>query len=97
MLMTIEKDTGCLGRASATMEAAATPMAMRLHQCLQSMKVRLRHPVNLRSRRGAGDMIWTILVVGLVAVVAAGSIYVFGPKIITMGGEAASKLSAPPW
>jgi len=93
MLMTIESNVGFLGRASATMDAAA----MRLHSRAQALKSRFRHPVNLRSRRGAGDMIWTILVVGLVAVVAAGSIYVFGPKIITMGGEAASKLSAPPW
>ena len=97
MLMTIEKEMSRLDRASAVMDVAVAAAALRLHSRVQSMRTRLRRPVNLRSRRGAGDMIWTILVVGLVAVVAAGSIYVFGPKIITMGGEAATKLSAPPW
>ena len=70
MLMTIERDAGFLGRAPATMNAAAATVATRLHGRAQSLRARLRHPVNLRSRRGAGDMIWTILVVGLVAVVA---------------------------
>ncbi len=53
--------------------------------------------LNLRSRRGEGNMIWTILVVGLVATVAAVSIYQFGPKIKAMGEQANETLSAPPW
>ena len=53
--------------------------------------------MNLRSRRGEGNMIWTILVVGLVAVVAAVSIYQFGPKIKAMGEKANTTLSAPLW
>ena len=58
---------------------------------------RLNSAMNLRSRRGEGNMIWTILVVGLVAVVAAVSIYQFGPKIKEMGEKANQTLSAPPW
>ena len=40
--------------------------AIRLGNRAQTLRARFTHPVNLRSRRGAGDMIWTILVVGLV-------------------------------
>ena len=58
---------------------------------------RMHAAMNLRSRRGEGNMIWTILVVGLVAAVAAVSIYQFGPKIKEMGEKANQTLSAPPW
>lgn len=53
--------------------------------------------LDLRSRRGEGGMIWTILTISLVAAVAAVSLYVFGPKIMTMGTQAADKLQSPPW
>jgi hypothetical protein len=67
------------------------------HGLLLTVNRRLHTALNLRSRRGEGNMIWTILVVGLVAVVAAVSIYQFGPKIKAMGEKANQTLSAPPW
>ncbi len=69
----------------------------RARSLLLKVNCKLHTALNLRSRRGEGNMIWTILVVGLVAVVAAVSIYQFGPKIKAMGEKANTTLSAPPW
>lgn len=71
--------------------------ALDAQHALLAFNRRLHSAMNLRSRRGEGNMIWTILVVGLVAVVAAVSIYQFGPKIKDMGEKANQTLSAPPW
>ncbi len=53
--------------------------------------------VNLRSRRGEGNTIWTILVIGLIAVVATVALFPIGQRMISMGTEAAGKLQSPPW
>ena len=53
--------------------------------------------VQLRSRRGEGNAIWTILVVSLVAVVAALALFPIGQRMIQMGQQAASQLQQPPW
>ena len=55
------------------------------------------HRVQLRSRRGEGNAIWTMLVVGLVAVVAAVALFPIGQRMIEMGQEAAANLQQPPW
>ncbi|NJM41836.1 MAG: hypothetical protein HC853_14295 [Anaerolineae bacterium] len=93
MLTTIENKSNALSRVSTALDTAA----LSVYCQVQGLKARLVHPVNLRSRRGAGDMIWTIITVGLVAAVAATSIFLFGPKILQMGADANTKLSAPPW
>ncbi|NJM40712.1 MAG: hypothetical protein HC853_08040 [Anaerolineae bacterium] len=77
--------------------SAALNAVIDAYGALLSLNRRLHGALNLRSRRGEGNMIWTILVVGLVAVVAAVSIYQFGPKIKAMGEKANQTLSAPPW
>lgn len=53
--------------------------------------------LDLRSRRGEGNAIWTILVIGLIAVVATVVLFPVGSRMIQMGQEAASKLQSPPW
>ena len=53
--------------------------------------------VQMQSRRGEGNAIWTMLVVGLVAVVAAVALFPIGQRMIEMGQEAAANLQQPPW
>jgi hypothetical protein len=86
MLVSTQSKPRSLGERA---DVAAIALHLRLR--------RLQRRVDLRSRRGEGNMIWTILVVGLVATVAAVSIYQFGPKIKAMGEQANTTLSAPPW
>jgi hypothetical protein len=62
---------------------------IRLHFQIQSL--------NLSSRRGEGNAIWTILVIGLIAVVATVALFPIGQRMITMGQQAAAKLQSPPW
>ena len=57
----------------------------------------LQRGIKLRSRRGEGNAIWTILVIGLIAVVASAVLFPIGSKVIQMGQDAAGKLQSPPW
>ena len=45
----------------------------------------------------AAIFIWTILIIGLIAAVAATVLFPVGQKIIQMGQDAAGKLQSPPW
>ena len=63
----------------------------------QHMLRQMTKRVALRSRRGEGNAIWTILIIGLIAAVAATVLFPVGQKIIQMGQDAAGKLQSPPW
>ena len=76
------------------------------HQTLESLVTRVYlftqrglalRPIRLRSRRGEGGMIWTILTISLVATVAAAVLFVIGPKILDLGQQATTKIQSPPW
>ena len=53
--------------------------------------------VDLTSRRGLSESIWTILSVSAVAVIAVAFLWVAVPQIKTMGAKAAADIQAPPW
>lgn len=82
--------SGRCTRAASTITRGAVNVYARLHQ-------QLLRGINLRSRRGEGNAIWTILVIGLIAVVAAVALFPIGSKVIQMGQDASSKLQSPPW
>lgn len=63
----------------------------------EHMLRRMTKRIALRSRRGEGNAIWTILIIGLIAAVAATVLFPVGQKIIQMGQDAAGKLQSPPW
>lgn len=79
-----------------TVNPRMTALRDRLYGALVQLHFRLSD-LNLRSRRGEGNAIWTILVIGLIAVVATVALFPIGQRLITMGQEAASKLQSPPW
>ncbi len=80
-------------RVLGTAYTTACMLRLRAHDAVQ----RSQRSVQLRSRRGEGNAIWTMLVVGLVAVVAAVALFPIGQSVIQMGRDAASNLQQPPW
>ena len=52
--------------------------------------------LKLRSRRGDGNMLWTVLMLALVAGVATISIVAMAPKMKELGTNAAAKVAAIP-
>jgi hypothetical protein len=82
------------------MQVIVNPRVTALRDKLYGALVQLHFQISemsLRSRRGEGNAIWTILVIGLIAVVATVALFPIGQRLITMGQEAASKLQSPPW
>ena len=82
------------------MQVTVKPSVTELRDRLYGVIIRLHFQIqdlSLRSRRGEGNAIWTILVIGLIAVVATVALFPIGQRLITMGQEAASKLQSPPW
>jgi hypothetical protein len=53
--------------------------------------------VDLHSRHGIDDALWKILVLSLIAALAAGVLFVLGPKLLSLGAQAVQKVQAPPW
>ncbi len=58
---------------------------------------RLTRGLDLRSRRGVDDALWKILVLSLVAALAAGVLFVLGPKLLELGRNAVNRVQSPPW
>ena len=83
--------------ALGTAYATAYALALRTQDAAQCGLRRMTRRVQLRSRRGEGNAIWTMLVVGLIAVVAAVALFPIGQRMIQMGQDAASRLQQPPW
>ena len=83
-----------LTKTFSTGRTRATTLLYNAVFCVQQ---HLQRGIHLRSRRGEGNAIWTILVIGLIAVVAAGALFPIGSKVIQMGQDAAGKLQSPPW
>lgn len=82
------------------MQVMTTPRLSATRDRLYAALVRLHLELNeirLRSRRGEGNAIWTILVIGLIAVVATVVLFPIGQRMIAMGQEAAARLQTPPW
>ncbi len=82
------------------MQTTMNPRVTVLRDKFYGALVQLHFQINemsLHSRRGEGNAIWTILVIGLIAVVATVALFPIGQRLITMGQEAASKLQSPPW
>ena len=52
--------------------------------------------LKLRSRRGDGNMLWTVLMLALVAGVATISIVAMAPKMKSLGQNAATQVNAIP-
>ena len=66
-------------------------------KALAAVRRRLRGEVDLHSRHGIDDALWKILVLSLVAALAAGVLFVLGPKLLSLGAQAVQKVQAPPW
>ncbi len=78
-----------------------TALASRREQALAALNdrlsQRLEQGIDLRSRRGIDGAIWTILTVSLVAAIAAAVLFTLGPKLLTLGRNAVTKVQSPPW
>jgi hypothetical protein len=59
--------------------------------------MRVTGKVDLHSRHGIDDALWKILVLSLIAALAAGVLFVLGPKLLSLGAQAVQKVQAPPW
>lgn len=82
------------------MQVTTKPRLTAIQDRLYGALIRLHFQIqalNLSSRRGEGNAIWTILVIGLIAVVATVALFPIGQRMIAMGQEAAAKLQSPPW
>jgi hypothetical protein len=66
-------------------------------KALAAVRSRLTGKVDLRSRHGIDDALWKILVLSLIAALAAGVLFVLGPKLLSLGAQAVQKVQAPPW
>ena len=67
------------------------------HTAQTQALARMNAGVDLTSRDGIEGALWNILTLSLVAAIAAVVLFVLGPKIITLGTQATSKVQAPPW
>ena len=63
---------------------------------LSRVSSRFSPRVKLRSRRGDGNMLWTVLMLALVAGIATISIVAMAPKMKSLGQNAAAKVEAIP-
>jgi hypothetical protein len=70
--------------------------AQRGHAALKQVAYRTTSKLKLRSRRGDGNMLWTVLMLALVAGVATISIVAMAPKMKSLGENAAAKVNAIP-
>jgi hypothetical protein len=82
------------------MQVTTNPRLLAMRDTLYGALIRLHFQIqslDLRSRRGEGNAIWTILVIGLIAVVASVALFPIGQRMIQMGQQAAARLQSPPW
>ena len=86
-----------LNTAQLALRQHIDAVAIRATFQAQHLLRQMAQRIQLRSRRGEGNAIWTILIIGLIAAVAATVLFPVGQKIIQMGQDAAGKLQSPPW
>lgn len=97
MLQAISKQSRM--NSVARMAEQAHLLTIRGYLALTRARDRLRTrltPVNLRSRRGEGGVLWSILAIAMVAGVAIVSIIVIGPKLKELGQNAANQVNQIP-